>query len=270
MMSRITEKFLGQDGKAMIVAMDHGILGAPKGFKNPRETLEKVLVGKPDGILVTPNFARTFQDQLNANPQLKLVIRLDIMATSTLAGVEGGEELQLAFSDVEEALEVGADAVITLFIYGRKDKSVLLENMKYLSQISKQTHKYNIPHVMEVPFWGKEIPQDENEQAVLLENACRVAFELGADIVKTPYLKNRKVFQEITGGLPIPVLILGGSKISEQEAFQLVESSLEDGARGVFFGRNIWQHGNPGLIIKAFNQLVHNGVTVEEALKILN
>ena len=269
MMSRITEKILGQDGKAMIVAMDHGILGAPKGFKNPKETLEKVLAGSPDGILITPNFARMFQDQLNANPKLKLVIRLDIMATSTLAGVEGDQELQLAFSDVEEALEVGADAAVTLFIYGRKDKSVLLENMKYLSKVSKQTHKNNIPHVMEVPFWGKEVPQDEDEQAALLENACRVAFELGADIVKTPYLKNRKIFKEITSGLPIPVLILGGSKISEKDSFQLVESAIEDGAKGVFFGRNIWQHSNPSIIIKAFNQLVHKGVSVEEALKIL-
>ncbi len=268
-MSRISDNFLPEDGKAMIVAMDHGMLGVKKGFENPRETLTKVLAGKPDGILVTPHFARTFQEQIAATPKTKLTIRLDIMATSTLAGVEGNDEIQLAFSDVEEAMSVGADAVITLFIYGRKDKKVLLENMKYLAEISKKTHIYNIPHVMEVPFWGSEVPKDEDEQAELLNHACRIAFELGADIVKTPYLSNRALFREITSNLPIPVLVLGGSKTSEYEAFSMVRSALDDGARGLYFGRNVWQHDNPAKMIEAFNQIIHNDATPEEAANIL-
>jgi len=120
-----------------------------------------------------------------------------------------------------------------------------------------------------VPFWGSEVPKDEDEQAELLNHACRIAFELGADIVKTPYLSNRALFREITSNLPIPVLVLGGSKTSEYEAFSMVRSALDDGARGLYFGRNVWQHDNPAKMIEAFNQIIHNDATPEEAVNIL-
>jgi DhnA family fructose-bisphosphate aldolase class Ia len=271
MLSRITGKFLPCDGKISIVAMDHGMTGAVDGFKNPEVTLKKVLSGKPDGILVSPNFARNFCYEFNANPHVRLIIRVDMMGTSTLAGVEGKEELQFCYVDVEQALNVRADAIMSLFIYGREDKSVLLDNMKYLAALSEKSHRYNVPHIMEVPFWGKMCPVDDAGKAKLLENACRVAFELGADMIKAPYLaNNRDAFVNITSNLPIPIIVLGGAKTdSEKDLLTMVKNALDDGARGVAIGRNVWQSKSPDKMCDAINQIIHKGISVTQGLEIL-
>ena len=40
---------------------------------------------------------------------------------------------------------------------------------------------------------------------------------------------------------------------------------MATGARGLVYGRNIYQHPNPTLITKAFMAMIHQGATAEEA-----
>jgi DhnA family fructose-bisphosphate aldolase class Ia len=270
-MGTIINNYLPDDGKAVMVAMDHGIEGIFKGFEKPGQTLSSVLKGDPDGILVTPNFARNFKDKLTEKPNLSVTLRVDIIATSTLPGVDGEEEIQLLFSDLEECVKVGANAIITLLIYGRKNPQLIEENIRYLAELSKKTHHYGIPLVVEVPFWGKLVPDDKEERGKFLNNACRIAFELGADIIKAPYLSERQAFRELTDNLPIPVLILGGENMeNKKDLFEMVKNSIEDGAKGLYFGRNIWQFKEPNKMIEAFKAIVHDEVSVNRAMEIIS
>jgi len=36
------------------------------------------------------------------------------------------------------------------------------------------------------------------------------------------------------------------------------------------YGRNIYQHDNPKLVVKAFKAMIHDGASVETALSIYN
>jgi DhnA family fructose-bisphosphate aldolase class Ia len=41
---------------------------------------------------------------------------------------------------------------------------------------------------------------------------------------------------------------------------------MDSGAKGVAFGRNVFQHENPAAMVLALKELVHNGVSVKEAI----
>jgi DhnA family fructose-bisphosphate aldolase class Ia len=45
---------------------------------------------------------------------------------------------------------------------------------------------------------------------------------------------------------------------------------MEAGGSGVSIGRNAFQHKKPSLIVKAICKIVHEGVSVEDALKVLS
>jgi len=265
------EKLLREDtGRAVIVALDHGMSGVYAGFEDPRTTLLRVLEGEPDGVLMTPNFARRFQGILARMPDLKLIIRVDFFATSTVPG-EAGTEIQCLFSDVGEAVHVGADGIAAFLVFGREDPGGFSANIRYIAALSKETHRRGIPLVVETVFWGKRAAAVAPErEAELLESACRIAFEMGADAIKAPYPRDRAWFSRITRNSPVPILVLGGPKMdTSREVLGMVQDALEDGARGVIFGRNIWQHESPEKMVKAIKTIVHEGASAETALRIL-
>jgi DhnA family fructose-bisphosphate aldolase class Ia len=43
---------------------------------------------------------------------------------------------------------------------------------------------------------------------------------------------------------------------------------LQQGAHGLVYGRNIYQHPNPARIVAAFMAMIHDGANVERALAI--
>ena len=58
----------------------------------------------------------------------------------------------------------------------------------------------------------------------------------------------------------------------EQNIRRAEELSLEiwkAGGAGLSIGRNVFQHANPALMVKAMSAIVHKGASVEQALKIL-
>ena len=69
---------------------------------------------------------------------------------------------------------------------------------------------------------------------------------------------------------PVPVIIAGGPKCkTDQEILQTVHESIKSGGSGLSIGRNVFQHENPDLMVKAMWAIVHKGASVEQALKIL-
>ncbi|MCK5269052.1 MAG: fructose-bisphosphate aldolase, partial [Spirochaetes bacterium] len=84
-----------------------------------------------------------------------------------------------------------------------------------------------------------------------VKHAARVAFELGADIIKLPYTGSPESFKEVCDGVAIPIVIAGGAKGSEEEMLQSIRNCVSVGAAGVSVGRNAFQAENvPEMISK--------------------
>ena len=92
--------------------------------------------------------------------------------------------------------------------------------------------------------------------------ACRIAAELGAQIVKTYYCND---FEKVVAGCPVPIVIAGGKKVEERDALKLARSAVSEGAVGVDMGRNIFQSKWPVHMIQAVRSIVHDRRTNAQA-----
>ena len=123
--------------------------------------------------------------------------------------------------------------------------------------------RYGIP-TMAVTAVGKDMVRD----AKYFRLACRMAAELGAQIVKTYYVPED--FETITASCPVPIVMAGGKKISELEALTMSWSAIQGGASGVDMGRNIFQSDSPLAMMKAVNKVVHEQLSPKDAFDYFN
>ena len=94
---------------------------------------------------------------------------------------------------------------------------------------------------------------------------CRMLQELGADCIKTFYTSR---FAEPTSHVTIPILGLGAEKTpTDLAALDLAWREVRDGARGVVFGRNVFQASNPCQFLKALGEIVRHGALPAEVVK---
>ncbi len=113
------------------------------------------------------------------------------------------------------------------------------------------------------PVEAEELSPEELHRKVYM--GARIISELGADLIKTFYTID---FKAVTSSCPIPVLGLGATKLPTQlEALELAAREVEDGARGVVFGRNAIQVPDPISFQKALCDVVKRGVPPAEAVQ---
>jgi fructose-bisphosphate aldolase / 2-amino-3,7-dideoxy-D-threo-hept-6-ulosonate synthase len=90
------------------------------------------------------------------------------------------------------------------------------------------------------------------------------------NIVKTVYTGDINSFRKVTKGCPVPVVIAGGPKVNtDYELLKMCEAAMKAGAKGVTFGRNIFQHENPVSIVRALHKVVIDGLNHEDAIEVL-
>jgi DhnA family fructose-bisphosphate aldolase class Ia len=97
----------------------------------------------------------------------------------------------------------------------------------------------------------------------------RQSVELGADIIKADPCDNPKEYHKVIRASRVPILVRGGGKASEEEIFSRTIELINQGARGIVYGRNIIQHSNPKGITQAFMSIVHDNADVDRAMEIL-
>jgi len=166
---------------------------------------------------------------------------------------------------VQEAIRLGADAVSVQVNVGAQDEDKMLSD---LGKVTEECDIYGMPLLAMMYPRG---PKIQNEHAPeMVAHAARIGAELGADIVKANYTGSVETFKAVVESCPVPVVIAGGPKCqTSKEILQTIHDSMQAGAAGLSIGRNVFQHGNPTLMVKALGAIVHEGVSVEQALKIL-
>jgi len=163
---------------------------------------------------------------------------------------------------VAEAVALGADLVLASLTLQNPDQNEDAKNVELLSRYVNEKRALGIPMVGEVfPTGGDDAnPTDLYE---LVRVGCRIAAELGVDMVKTFYTGEN--FAEITASTPIPILALGAKKTKfERDALRLAASAVRSGARGVVFGRNVIQAREPERFLDALKEVVKTNADPEK------
>jgi len=245
MTTRRLRQIFQHDGRALIVAMDHGLIDGPcAGLEQPAATIAKIAAGGADAVLTSYGVATRFAAELAG---LGLILRVDGGATS----LGGGGGQGAAFFGVEEALRLGADAVAVSAFPG---SPVEVESLERLAHVITAAHRWGLPVMAEMVPGGFDSPPDKRTpHAIAL--AVRVAAELGADFVKTPYCTN---FAQVIAGCYVPVVVLGGAKRgNEASMLSDVAAAMQAGGAGVAIGRNIFQADDPTAMTAAVARVVH-------------
>jgi 3-hydroxy-5-phosphonooxypentane-2,4-dione thiolase len=249
MANRLARIIKPADGRAVMLAVDHGyFLGPTSGLEDPRQTIEP-LMPHADSIMLTRGVLRTSVDPKSDKP---IVLRVS-GGTSILKELSN-EDITVSIDDCIR-LNVSAMA-LSIFVGSEFEKETLVS----LAKLVDEGEKYGIP-VLAVTAVGKDMARDVR----YLGLSCRIAAELGAHIVKTYYCED---FEQLIESCPIPVIVAGGKKTPEIEALELTYNSVKRGAVGVDMGRNIFQSDCPIGMIQAVRAIVHDGVSVKEAYKI--
>ncbi len=250
MKNRISKIIRPEDGRTVMLAIDHGyFLGPTQKLENPGKII-KPLLPYADSLMVTRGILRT-----SVNPSVDIPIVLRISGGSSVIGEDLSNEC--VTTSAEDALKLNASCVALSIFVGSKYEHKSLKN---LAKVVDECERFGIP-VLAVTAVGKEMTRDYRYLAL----SCRIAAELGAHIVKTYYCED---FHKVVEGCPVPVVVAGGKRFPEPEdALRLAHQSVKQGAAGVDMGRNIWQSDYPVAVIKAIRSIVHSNSTVNEAME---
>ncbi|MBS5136531.1 MAG: aldolase [Oscillospiraceae bacterium] len=243
-------KIFREDGRTVIVAMDHGMgMNVNPALDRTGEILEAIVAGGADAVLTTYGIASKYADILR---HVGLILRCD-GGYSAIPSAANGHPRML-FS-VEDALRLGADAVACNGFPGTPTEQ---DCMKNVAELSAQGRAWGMPVMAEMlpGGFGNEVPKTVENVRLAARTGC----EYGASIIKTTFTGTPEEFRGVIEASYQPVVVLGGEKTSQlSDLFVCIEQAISVGAAGVAIGRNVWKHPDPEAVTRSLVDLVHNG-----------
>jgi predicted phospho-2-dehydro-3-deoxyheptonate aldolase len=244
-----------ESGKFIIVPMDHGGTAGPiEGLMNIPEAVENVAKGGATAVVLHKGMATVGLAKLGG--QIGFIQHL---SGSTKLGPSPDKKVLI--SSVEEAIQIGADAVSVHINVGADDEDDMLEDF---GEISSACRDWQIPLLGMMYPRGPEIKDPFDVDVV--KHVARLGAELGADIVKTNYTGSVESFKDVINGCTVPVVIAGGPKAeSTFDVLKMVKDAMSAGAMGVSIGRNVFQHSHVTNMTRAISKIILENTEVEYA-----
>ena len=245
-------------GTLLVLPIDQGLEHGPIDFfanpasLDPQYQYELAREGKFSAIALHIGLAEKYYPEFAGDVPLilklngKTAIPSDAQAFSPLTGT------------VEDAVRLGADAVGYTVYVGSPAQD---RDFRQFLEVRREAERLGMPVVVWAYPRGEAIAKKGGREGLYaVDYAARVALELGADVVKVNYpvatekdsespppyntlrLSPDESFRKVveSAGRAL-VLVSGGEKVGDPELLRKVRSSLDAGATGIIFGRNLWQ-----------------------------
>ncbi len=269
MKSARMNRLFGTSGNCFDVAIDHGMFNEHSflaGIENMQKAIQIIADAKPDAIQLPPGTAKILQS-IAGKDRPALVLRTDI------ANVYGNPLPKALFSEVidrpvEQALVLDAACVVVNLLMLPDQPEVYRACVRNVNALKRECEIYGMPLMVE-PL----VMQDNAKGAYMVDGSIdrilplvRQAAELGADIIKADPCDNVEEYHrviEIAQGLP--VLVRGGGRVADRDILTRTKTLMQQGARGIVYGRNVIQHPDPRGMTSALMAIVHEGASVDAA-----
>jgi DhnA family fructose-bisphosphate aldolase class Ia len=257
------KRLLG-DGRAVIVAIDHGLFDGPiPGMEDLPATAAKI---NPvvDAVLLAPGMLRHCGAVFAAQKAPLAVVRLN---WNTVYCFHYGYSAAKSVYCYEpaDALREGMDIALVSLTLQTGDESRDAANVEVCSRLINASHALGLPVIGEYfPTRHAELSPESLHENVLA--GSRIIAELGADAIKTFHTGD---FPVVVRSCPVPVFGLGAEKLpTQREALRLAQREVEEGAGGVVFGRNAVQVPDPFSFQAALCDVVRQGCSVDDACRL--
>jgi DhnA family fructose-bisphosphate aldolase class Ia len=275
-LSKVRMNRLFRNGGCLDVAVDHGVCNEPS-FLNGLEDMPRVvdmLVGaRPDAIQMTFGQA----DLLQSRPEHDkpaLVMRLDMgnPYNATRHRVMWAE-LQNAADPVLPAVEMDAACVVVNLFMLPDEPELFRQCVQNIARLRADCSRYGMPLMIEPLVMlpndvrgGYQVDGDAEKIVTL----TRLATEMGADIIKADPTTNPDDFHRVVEAARVPVLARGGGKEDLRVVLEKSAALVAQGAKGLVYGRNIYQHANPKAVVAALMAIIHQGADGAAAWEVYN
>ena len=272
--ARLHRLFNPRTGRCFDVALDHGFFNEGSflaGIEDLPKAVETIAAAAPDAIQLTVGQAAQLQ-KLPVRGKPALVLRTDV------ANVYGTALPSVLFSRIIEeaalqAVRLDAACVVVNLFRIPEQPGVTDQCIQNILRLKPQCDHYGMPLMIEPLVFQANAKAGgymvDGDLAKILP-LVRQAVELGADVIKADPTNDPALYHQViqtAGG--IPVLVRGGSKAPEAEILARTSALMQQGAAGIVYGRNIIQHPNPAGITRALMAVVHEGASVDAAMKFL-
>jgi fructose-bisphosphate aldolase/2-amino-3,7-dideoxy-D-threo-hept-6-ulosonate synthase len=250
------KRIFREDGKTVIIPMDHGVTSGPiSGLVKMQDIINKLINGGADAVVLHKGIAKNVD-----TGRLGLIIHV---SASTNVGPDPNWKVRAC--NVKEAIQLGCDAVSIHINVGAAHEPEMLMD---LGNLADECDAWGIPLLAMMYPRGPKIISEHSLEVVA--HAARLGAELGADVIKTNYTGDPESFRKVVEGCPVPVVIAGGPKVDTTRSFlEMIYNAVKAGCAGVSIGRNVFQHRDPVAMTKALVGIVHEDMSVNQALKIL-
>ncbi len=265
---------LFRNGGCLDVAVDHGVCNEPSfldGLENMERVVDMLVRAGPDAIQMAYGQA----DLLQSRPERDkpaLVMRIDMgnpynASRHRVMWVE----LQNTEDPVLAAVEMDAACVVVNLFMLPDEPDLFRQCVRNIARVRGDCSRYGMPLMIEPLVMlpnevrgGYQVDGDAEKIVTLV----RVASEMGADIIKADPTDNPEDFHRVVEAARVPVLARGGGKEDLRRVLAKSAALVAQGARGLVYGRNIYQHANPAAVVSALMAIIHAQADGEAAWEI--
>lgn len=231
-------------GRGLIVPLDHAITSGPAdGLADATAVVGAAAAGGADAVLLRPGLAYSL-----AAPGADALGVIMMLTGRLIRGVD-----HVVLNSVEKALEAGADAVCGEFKFGSDGD---LENVRLVSALVERAHQFGLPVLITVYTLPHLVAERGNSAYA---HGCRVAEEMGADLIKTDLPDDEEVIAECLAWTTAPIVLAGGGPRSADHLADFIGRAVGQGIAGAAIGRNAWGAADPVATIRQFSNAVHDG-----------
>jgi class I fructose-bisphosphate aldolase len=247
------------NGTAIFLPYDHGLEHGPRDFVghpesgDPRHVIRLAVEGGFNGVALQIGLAgKFFWEYAGEVPLvLKLNGKTDIPSPP--------DPVSPVNATVEEAVRLGADAVGYTLYVGTPGQE--RDFAQYL-RVREDAERFGMPLIVwSYPRGAAIDAKGGKDSFYAVDYAARTASELGADMVKVNFPQPAK-----QDGVPVAyradfwpqqaieavvrsagrslLLVSGGEHAGEEAMLEKARESMDAGATGLIFGRNVFQRGH--------------------------
>jgi len=259
---RLNRLIQAETNTCLIVAIDHGMTSPMflDGLYDTGRRIQESIRGGANVLMLSRGTVKHHVQHFQRDTSLAL------MLTASAAGRPGGA-LITPIGSVDEALAIGADAVVVYVALAGENEA---EAITYVSSIGEACERQGMPFIAEAEYPNAYQSLDSMSQALgaeYLKRNARLCAELGADIVKVNWSGDAGSFEEIIRACDRPVVLAGGTLISDEALLSRMQQAREAGAVGCSVGRNVFQHKNPQAVTHAISRVFRDKWPARQALE---
>ena len=262
---------LMKNGRCLDVAIDHGVCNEPSfmvGLEDVQSVVNTLVDAGPDAIQMNYGQSDLLQELPGEN-RPALVMRVDM-------GNPYNKErhrsmwavMQNETDPILPALRMDAACIVVNLFMLPDEPDLFRQCVKNISKLGNDCEKYGMPLMIEPLVMqpnsarGGYLVDGDTQKVTTL---VRLAREMGADIIKADPTDNPDDFHHVVQAARCPVLVRGGGKADLRTVFDNSAALMAQGAHGMVYGRNIYQHDNPKAVVAALMAMIHDGADGQAA-----